>query len=139
MYLRIENNEKLKTYCPKQLIDLRFQLDDVTPTKITLFDEYIEDPTQTNLYVILSEHREIKMVPEANKISSVDFIQIAVFKLKDFLKKYNLKDNTMNETQLKEVFNYHLYPRGSKILSNKPFVNLDNVEQGGLLIGCACI
>ena len=38
-----------------------------------------------------------------------------VLNLEDFMKKYNLKSNTMNESQLKKLYKYHIYPRGSKI------------------------
>ena len=50
---------------------------------------------------------------------------------KDFMKKYNLKNNTMNESQPQRVYNYHIYPRDSKIYSDTGFVNIDNVSQGG--------
>ena len=38
---------------------------------------------------------------------------------KDFMKKYNLKNNTMNESELQRVFNYAIYPKNSKIHSYK--------------------
>ena len=50
---------------------------------------------------------------------------------KDFMKKYNLKNDTMNESQLQKVYNYYIYPRDSKINSDKGFVNIDNGSQGG--------
>ena len=31
------------------------------------------------------------------------------------MKKYNLKNDTMNEYHLHRVYNYHIYPRDSKI------------------------
>ena len=37
----------------------------------------------------------------------------------------------MNETQFEKVYNYPLYPRDSKIYSDKGFVNIDNGSQGG--------
>ena len=48
-----------------------------------------------------------------------------------FMKKYNLKDQTMSESDLQKVYNYKIYPRDSKITSNKGFVNIDNGLQGG--------
>ena len=50
---------------------------------------------------------------------------------KDFLKKYNLKNDTMNESQLQKVYNYPIYPRDSKKYSDKGFVNLDDGRMGG--------
>ena len=54
-----------------------------------------------------------------------------VLKFKDFMKKYKLKNNTMSETQLQKIYNYPIYPRDSKICSDKGFVNIDNGSMGG--------
>ena len=54
-----------------------------------------------------------------------------VLNFKDFMKKYNLKNDTMNEFQLQKVYNYSIYRRDSKIYSDKGFVNTDNGSQGG--------
>ena len=54
-----------------------------------------------------------------------------VLNFKDFMKKYKLKNDTMNERQLQRVFNYSIYPRDSKKYSDKGFVNIDNGSQGG--------
>ena len=47
------------------------------------------------------------------------------------MKKYSLKNDTMNESHLQRVYNYPIYPRDSKIYSDKRFVNIDNGSQGG--------
>ena len=47
------------------------------------------------------------------------------------MKKSNLKDDTMNESQLQRVYNYSIYTRDSKIHSDKGFVNIDNGQMGG--------
>ena len=54
-----------------------------------------------------------------------------VLNFKDFMKKYNLKNDTMNESQLQRVYNYPIYPRDSKIYSDKGFVNIDDGSQNG--------
>ena len=36
----------------------------------------------------------------------------------------------MNESELQRVFNYSVYPRDSKIHSDREFVNIDNGSQG---------
>ena len=54
-----------------------------------------------------------------------------VLNFKDFMKKYNLKNDTMNESQLQRVYNYPIYPKNSKIHSEKGFVNIDDGSQGG--------
>ena len=59
-----------------------------------------------------------------------------ILNFKDFMKKYNLKDDTMNESQLQRVYNYPLYPRDSKIYSDRGFVNIDNGSHGGTQWTC---
>ena len=54
-----------------------------------------------------------------------------VLSLKDFMKKYNLKNDTMNESELQRVYNYPIYPRDSKIYSDKGFVNIDDGRLNG--------
>ena len=56
--------------------------------------------------------------------------------LKDFMKKYKVKDITMNESQLQKVYNYHIYHRDSKIFADKIFVNIDNGSQHGTQWTC---
>ena len=48
-----------------------------------------------------------------------------------FLKKYNLTDITMNESQLKFFFNFPCYTRDSIENSEKGFINIDNGLHGG--------
>ena len=54
-----------------------------------------------------------------------------VLNFKDFMKKCNLKNDTMYESQLQKVFIYPIYPRDCKIYSEKRFVNIDNGIQNG--------
>ena len=54
-----------------------------------------------------------------------------IINFKDFMKKYNLKNDTMNELQLQKFYNHPIYPRDSKIYSDRGFVNIDNGAQGG--------
>ena len=66
--------DKSKTYYPIQIIDLRFQIDHISPKKNRLFEEYDDNPTNTILYKILIKHREIKMISDGNKIISVEVV-----------------------------------------------------------------
>ena len=54
-----------------------------------------------------------------------------ILKFKELMKKYNLKDDTMNESELQKVYNYPIYPRNLKKYSDKGFVNIDNGSMGG--------
>ena len=47
------------------------------------------------------------------------------------MKKYKLKNDTINESQIQRIYNYPIDPRDSKIYSDKEFVNTDNGSQGG--------
>ena len=64
----------MKTLYPIQVIDLRFQIDYIAPKKIRLFEEYENTTENTNLYVILIKHKEIKMVADGNKITGIELI-----------------------------------------------------------------
>ena len=66
--------DKMKKYYPIQIIDLRFQVDHISPKKIRLFEEYDNNPVNTDLYVILIKHREIKMISDGNKIIGVEVV-----------------------------------------------------------------
>ena len=54
-----------------------------------------------------------------------------ILNFKEFMEKYNLNDSAMKESELQTVYNYPIYPRDSKIFSDKGFVNTDNGSQGG--------
>ena len=54
-----------------------------------------------------------------------------IINFRDFMNKYIFKTDTMNESDLKWVYKYPIYPRASKISSNKGFVNIDNGIVGG--------
>ena len=54
-----------------------------------------------------------------------------ILNFKVFMKRYNLKNDTMNESQLQKIFNYPIYPRDSKIYSDKGFVNKGDRNSGG--------
>ena len=54
-----------------------------------------------------------------------------ILNFKDFMKKNSLENDIMNESQFGRVYNYPIYPRDSKIYSDKGFVNIDNGSQGG--------
>ena len=47
------------------------------------------------------------------------------------MKKYKLKEDTKNESQLQRVYNYKIYPKDSIITTNKRFVNIDDGSQEG--------
>ena len=62
-----------------------------------------------------------------------------ILTFKDFMIKYNLKKYTTNESELQRVYNYNIYPRDSKIYSDKGFVIIDNGSQGGTHWTCSIV
>ena len=70
----IISHDKMKNYYPIQKIELRFQVDHILPKKIRFFEEYDDNPTNANLYVILIKHRESKIISDGNKIISVEVV-----------------------------------------------------------------
>ena len=42
----------------------------------------------------------------------------------------------MNESQLQKIYNFNIYPRDSKIYSDKGFVNIDKDSMGGSYWTC---
>ena len=66
-------------------------------------------------------------------------INMKLLNFKDFLKKYNLKNDTMNESQLQKVYNHPIYPKISKIYSDRGFVNIDDGRVGGTHWTCFII
>ena len=71
----------------------------------------------------------------------INSLKLKLFKMttlnfKDIMKNYKLKDHTMNESQLQKIYNYNIYPRDSKIYSDKGFVNIDNGSMGGTHSTC---
>ena len=55
------------------------------------------------------------------------------------MKKNKLKNDTMNESDLQKIYNYAIYPRDSKIYSDKRSLNIDNGAQGGTHWTCFII
>ena len=58
-------------------------------------------------------------------------INMKLLNFKDFMKKYRLKNDTMNESQLQRVYTYPIYPRDSNIYSDIGFINIDDGRMGG--------
>ena len=59
------------------------------------------------------------------------FFKMIILSFKDFVKKYKAKKDTMNERVLQKNYTYPIYPRDSKIYSDKGLVNIENGAQGG--------
>ena len=120
-----------KTKYPIEIIDLRHQSNHISLKKIQLFLKDGADPEKARLFLILNRRREIELISDGNKLIEFKVIQKKILNFKDFIKKYNLKDDTMNEFELQRVYNYPVYSRGKKIYSDEGFINIDNGNTGG--------
>ena len=61
----------MKNFFPVQLIDLRHQVDHITPKKIQLFEDYRNDPANARIFIILIGHRQIEMISDGIKITEI--------------------------------------------------------------------
>ena len=66
-------------------------------------------------------------------------INMKILNFKDFMKKNNLKNDTMNESELQKIYNYPIYPRDSKIYSGRGFVNRDDGRMNGSHWTCVIV
>ena len=64
----------MKYLYPIQITDLRYQVDQITPKKIQLFEEFSEDPANEILFIILIRHRQLELISDGNKIIEVKVI-----------------------------------------------------------------
>ena len=64
----------MKNFCPIQVIDLRFQVDHITPKKVQLFEEFSEDPDNERIFIILIRQIQIEMISYGEKIIEVKVI-----------------------------------------------------------------
>ena len=62
-----------------------------------------------------------------------------ILNFKDFMKEDILKDDTMNESELQRVYKYPIYPKNSKIYSDKGFVIIHDGKMGGTHWTCFII
>ena len=75
---------------------------------------------------------------ETNSLK-LKLFKMTILNLKNFMKNYKLRNDTMNESQFHGIYNYPIYPRDSKIYSNKGFVNIDNGSQNGTHWTCIIV
>ena len=75
-----------------------------------------------------------------NKCSyNYNCINMKVLIFKDFMQKSNFKNDNVNESQLQSVYNYPIYPRDSKIFSDRGFVIIGNGSMWGSHWTCSIV
>ena len=67
---------------------------------------------------------------ETNKLK-LKLFKMTILNFEYFMKTYNLKNDTINESELQRVQKLPINPRDSKRHSDKGFVNIDSGSQGG--------
>ena len=68
----------MKNRYPLQVIDLRHQIDHISPKINQLFEKYKNDPVYANkrLYVSLFRHKQMELISDGNKFIEVKVIYI---------------------------------------------------------------
>ena len=64
----------MKTKYPIEIMDLRHQLDHITPKKVQLFQEFNANPENARFYLILIRRREIELVSDGNKLIEIKIV-----------------------------------------------------------------
>ena len=64
----------MKTKYPIQIIELRYQLDHITPKKIQLFQENGVDPENARFFLIFTGRREIELICDGKEFLEVKVI-----------------------------------------------------------------
>ena len=64
----------MKTKYPIEIIDLRHQVDHITPKKIQIFLEYGDDPDNARFFLIIIRRREIELISDGNKLIEIKII-----------------------------------------------------------------
>ena len=64
----------MKSEYPINVVDLRHQIDHITPKTTQLFEEYRNDPANARLFIILIRHKQIEMISDGNKITEIKVI-----------------------------------------------------------------
>ena len=79
----------MKNKYPIQVIDLRHQINHITPNRFQLFGEFITDPANVDarLFVILIRHRQYEIISDGNEIREIKVIDMKIITFKDFMKK----------------------------------------------------
>ena len=65
----------MKTEHPVRVIELIFQIYHITLKKIQLFEDFIGDPDNARLFVLLIRQRETQMISDGNKLIEIKVIQ----------------------------------------------------------------
>ena len=64
----------MKTKCSIAILDLRHQSDHISSKKIQLLLEYVTDPDNARLFIIIIRRREIKLISDGKKLFEVKVI-----------------------------------------------------------------
>ena len=100
----------MKNFYPTQVIDCRFQVDHKNPKKIHIFEDFRSAMKNARLFMTKIRHEEFKIVSDGKKLLKFNKFKKTIFRRTEFMRKFRLKDETMNETDFKQVYNYPIYP-----------------------------
>ena len=88
-----------------KIVHPRCQVDQVYPEKTQLFEKYRGDPDIAHIdvrgFTILIRRRDLKLISDGVKINEVKVNNMAIINLKNFTKKYKLKESILDKSELK--------------------------------------
>ena len=59
----------MKSKHPFHVIDIRHQIDHISPQKIHMFEENRNDPANARFVITLNRHRQIETISDRNKLT----------------------------------------------------------------------
>ena len=107
--------------------------------KIQLIGKYRGDLDHAQidniLFTIILGRRDSEVISDGEKLK-LKLFEMTKHNFKDFLKKYNVKNDTVNESEIQIVYNFPMYRRASMKTADEIFVNVDNGKMDGT--HCVC-
>ena len=108
----------LKNFYPIQLLELRFQVDNLNPKKIQLFEEYKGAIKNAKYFVIILRHRDFEMLLEGKKSTEYKVTENDTL-FEKLHEETELKKGTKTKTDVKKLYRCSICRRNSKITKRK--------------------
>ena len=82
------NSVDLKSFYAFRVIDLRHQVDQISPKKIQFFEEYRNNPCNARILDILFRQKQMEMTSDGYKVTEIKvIIKNEIIKLSSFYEK----------------------------------------------------
>ena len=61
----------MKSFFPIQVIDLGFEINEINPKQVHLFEEYRRNPNQARLFIVSIKPREYRIISDDRKVTVI--------------------------------------------------------------------